>query len=133
MLDLLNNASTIVYIWSIYGKLLSLIEILFFAGAIIVGILLLICLVTTLEENFDYFLNKIKGFPIKSILSIWVIIAVISFLLPEKKYLPYIFSASPVAKSIINSYEDGKLKKVDNLIDKSLDKALKYLDENLSK
>lgn len=132
MFDLVNNASLLVYIWGIYGSI-ELTVGLFTSLLLMSSALFILCnlLFSVLEgEDKPTFF---KLFPKKTLYYFTVLFMVLDILLPNKEYLPYIISASPVAKAIVSSYEDGKLQKVDAILDKSLDKALKYLEDNTSK
>lgn len=132
MFELLNNASLLVYIWSIYESIESIVGLFTFL-LLMSSAIFTVCnlLFSALEgEGKPKFF---KLFPKKTLYSFTVLFLVLDILLPKKEYLPYILSASPVAKAIVSSYEDGKLQKVDAILDKSLDKALKYLEDNTSK
>lgn len=149
MLGLLENASFLVYLWSIYDNLVSLVTAFAFSSSCIFIVIGVVYYVLLLSEGQDYTKIAFRNVPVKTIVAIWLFSVIFNILLPEKKYLPYIISASPVAKTIINSYTDGvigqavdkvqnsaesgKLHKVDEIIDKSLDTALRFLDENSKK
>ena len=150
MLGLLENASFLVYLWSIYGRLVSLVGAFAFLSSCVIFIMCSVYFIMLLSGGGQDF-SKIafRSVPVKTIVTFWLFSITFNLLLPEKKYLPYIISASPVAKTIINSYTDGvigqavdkvnnsaesgKLHKVDEIIDKSLDTALRFLDENSKK
>ena len=132
MFDLLNNASFLVYIWGIYGSIENIIGLFAFLLVMSSAIFIVLNLVFSLIEGEDK-PKLFNLFPKKTLYSFTVLFLVLSVLLPKKEYLPYIISASPVAKAIVSSYEDGKLHKVDAILDKSLDKALKYLEGTSSK
>ena len=149
MLGLLENASFLVYLWSIYGRLVSLVGAFAFLSSCVIFIMCLVYYILLLPEGQDFAKIAFRSVPVKTIVTVWLFSTTFNLLLPEKKYLPYIISASPVAKTIINSYTDGvigqavdkvnnsaesgKLHKVDEIIDKSLDTALRFLDENSKK
>lgn len=132
MFDLLNNASFLVYIWSIYGSIENIVGLFAFLLVMSSVIFIVFNFVSSFIEGEDK-PKLFNLFPKKTLYSFTVLFLVLSILLPKKEYLPYIISASPVAKAIVSSYEDGKLHKVDAILDKSLDKALKYLEDNTSK
>ena len=134
MFDLLNNASFLVYIWSIYEGIEHFISVVAFLLVVFSSIFTVFSIMWGIIGGDDMgVMEAFAKFPKKTLYSFAVLFLVLSTLLPKKEYLPYIISASPVAKTIVSSYEDGKLQKVDAILDKSLDKALKYLEDNTSK
>ena len=119
----MENAGFYVYLWSIYGNITITIGILLFLSWSCVALMLIF----VLEEEYT------KNLPIKKALTFSVVVTLIHVALPKKEYLPYIVSATPISKAIIESAtsKDGKLNKVDKLIDISLDKAIEAVQNNV--
>jgi len=119
----MENATLLVYLWSIYENVLELLEIVVLLSIIfsIIGV------VYALMEQGS--LPKWTKIPI----IVLAIAGTIQVFLPKKEMLPYIFAASPVAKAITESAtdENGKLNKVNKLIDLSLDKAVEEVQKSL--
>ena len=59
-----------------------------------------------------------------------IILSIIATLIPSKNSLLLIIASEPIAKQITQSYDNGKLKKINDLTDLALDKALKTLKDN---
>ena len=109
-------ASFLVYLWSIYDNLSKAIVLIMMIG--------LFYPITAFLLNG---LSQSETLPIKYskyAIIVFFISGTLVTLLPKKEYLPYIIAASPVASAVTSSYQDGKLKKIDDLINLSLDKAI---------
>ena len=120
----MENASFYVYIWSIYGNIKFLMEFL-------VAVLFCIGMITWLiglETDDGIVRGRGKLFIIASFIFLSMRI-----LMPSKEYLPLIISATPLSKAIIESAtsKDGKLHKMDKLLDMGLDKALIEVEKTL--
>ena len=120
----MENASFYVYLWSIYGNIKFLIELL----AAILFCIGMITWLLGLEADDGIVRNRGKLFFIASF-----VFLSIRLLMPDKESLPLIISATPLSKAIIESAtsKDGKLHKMDKLIDMSLDKALIEVEKTL--
>ena len=123
---MIENASLLVYLWSVYGKIENLIEIMLIVSSFIM-VFYLIFKVANIFESCEYMSDALKKVPSKTIITVFAVALILKIAMPSKEYLPYIISASPIAKTIMESYKDGKIHKVDKIIDKSLDKALEAL------
>lgn len=119
---MLEHTTLYIYLWSIYSNITITISII----CIIAGIIAVAFLIPYFVED-----NKLpelrKGSYIFT--SIFVVTLLITILTPKKHDLLLILAADPIVSAAIDSYHNGKLKKVDQLIDLSLDKALKALKE----
>ena len=118
-------ATFLVYLWAIYENVLKAITL-----AMLIGLFYPI-----LAHSFSNLIQQ-EILPIKYNKHASVIFLIAGFLtvvFPKKEYLPYIIAASPVASAAISSYQDGKLKKIDTLIDLSLDKAISSITNPNSK
>ena len=130
----MTNEQWLVYLWSIYPnglfiQIWVMLLIIFIIGMIPVAI-----------NHFDGYedettlWSKMGKWKI-AILSILVLFIFLSYLVPKRDHFLLII-ATPYAveagKSIIESLNDptSKLSKLNQMTDKALDKALKYLDEN---
>ena len=130
----MTNEQWLVYLWSIYPnglfiQIWVMLLIVFIIGMIPVAI-----------NHFDGYedettlWSKMGKWKI-AILSILVLFIFLSYLVPKRDHFLLII-ATPYAveagKSIIESLNDptSKLSKLNQMTDKALDKALKYLDEN---
>ena len=126
----MENAGFYVYLWSIYGNITTAITIVLFLSWLCVALILVAFFAEfmTIER-----LEATKNIPIKKVLALSVVVTLIHVALPKKEYLPYIVSATPISKAIIESAtsKDGKLNKVDKLIDMSLDKAIEAVQNNV--
>lgn len=119
---MLEHTTLYIYLWSIYANVTTTVCII----CIIAGILAVAFLIPYFIEG-SKFPELRKGSYIFT--SIFVVTLLITILTPKKHDLLLILAADPVVSAAIDSYHNGKLKKVDQLIDLSLDKALKTLKE----
>ena len=126
----MENAGFYVYLWSIYGNITVAIYIVLILSWLIVALMLVAFFAEFMTIQR---LEDTKNLPIKKAFAFSVIATLIQIALPSKEYLPYIVSATPISKAIIESAtsKDGKLNKVDKLIDMSLDKAIEAVQNNV--
>ena len=119
----MEHISWYIYLYSIYSNITMAIGI-----AALTSITLGIIVAVTI------WVEELQGQAIRNFRNAMVITAVITSLLsivtPEKEQLLLIFAADPAMNAVIDSYQNGKLKKVDQLLDLSLDKAIKAIQEN---
>ena len=123
---MIENASLLVYLWSIYENIETMIGIVF-ATSGICTVFLLVFRAMNIFVNDEYMSDALKKIPSKTLITVFAVALILKISMPSKEYLPYIISASPVAKTIMESYKDGKIHKIDKIIDKSLDKVLEEL------
>lgn len=118
----MEHLSLYIYFYSIYSNI-----------AIAIGLIATVTTVVGLTTAFAISVENLPGKDIRKFRNTTLIIAIIflilSIITPKKEQLLLIFAADPVANTIMDSYQNGKLKKVDQLLDLSLDKALKTLQE----
>lgn len=126
---MVENASLLVYLWSIYENIETMIGIVFVTSGICM-VLFLCFRVMNIFENDEYMSDVLKKIPSKILITVFSVASILAVSMPSKEYLPYIISASHVAKTIMESYKDGKIHKVDKIIDKSLDRVLEELQGN---
>ena len=125
----MENAGFYVYLWSIYGSITTIMNIVVFLSW---SCFLLILVAFLAEFSMIQKLEDTKNLPVKKTLAISIVLTLINIALPSKTYLPYILAATPISKAIIESAtsEDGKINKVDKLIDMSLDKAIEAIQNS---
>ena len=130
----MTNEQWLVYLWSIYpnGEFIQIWTTLFVTC--IVGIFFIGIIHHEGENDETTMWSKLGKWKIviPSILAIFIFI---SYLVPKRNHFLYIVATPYVVesgKSIIESLQDSnsKLSKLNQMTDKALDKALKYLDEN---
>ena len=114
---MIENAGLMVYIWSIYGNIYTAVWL----GVVAVIGALALWGVSYVVTEGEYNIGNIL--PKKTM----IFVMVLSVLLPPKNNLLLIGAATPAAKIIQSSINNGKLKKLDTLTDLALDKALKEL------
>ena len=120
---MIENVSLLVYLWSVYEKIEELIDgILIGAGGCVV--FLFVFRAVNILFDDEEMSDCLKKAPSKTLITVFAVALILRIAMPSKEYLPYIISASPIAKTIMDSYKDGKI------IDKSLDKALEELQGN---
>ena len=126
----MENAGFYVYLWSIYGNITTTIGIVLLLSWSCVAFMLVVFFAEFMTIKR---LEDTKNIPIKKALAFSVVVTLIHVALPKKEYLPYIVAATPISKAIIESAtsKDGKLNKVDKLIDMSLDKAIEAVQNNV--
>ena len=138
----MTNEQWLVYIWSIYpngGFQVFWVICL----ALVVGLLTFAAVSFfsdtgsyryTEEEKNTYLWRKLGKYKV-IVPSILLLLIFISNLVPNREYFAYIIATPYVVdsgKSIVDSLNDptSKLFKLNSIMDKGLDKTLKYLDES---
>ena len=138
----MTNEQWLVYIWSIYpngGFQVFWVICL----ALVVGLLTFAAVSFfsdtgsyryTEEEKNTYLWRKLGKWKV-IVPSILLLLIFISKLVPNREYFAYIIATPYVVdsgKSIVDSLNDptSKLFKLNSIMDKGLDKTLKYLDES---
>lgn len=120
----MENIGLLIYLYSIYDNLKTALNCL-----MTISVIYAFVLVMYFSLSFDnYKLSDAfkKYFPYKTL----IILVIINILLPkDKNDLLLIFGAKPTVDFIKDSYENGKLKKVSEITDVALDKALNKLKE----
>ena len=118
----MEHLSLYVYFYSIYSNI-----------TMAIGLIAIVTTVVGLTTAFAISVENLPGQDIRKFRNTTLIVAtiflILSIITPKKEQLLLIFAADPVANTIMDSYQNGKLKKVDQLLDLSLDKALKTLQE----
>ena len=117
---MIENASLLVYLWSIYENIETMIGLVFAISGICIVFLLVFRMMNIFESD-EYMSDALKKIPSKTIITVFSVASILTVSMPSKEYLPYI---------IMKSYKDEKIHKVDKIIDKSLDKALEELQGN---
>ena len=118
----MEHISWYIYLYSIYSNITMAIGLIA-TTTIVVG---LVTAVTIWVEDIPG--QAVRKFR-NTTLIVAAIFSILAIITPAKDQLLLIFAADPVANTIVDSYQNGKLKKVDQLLDLSLDKALKTLQE----
>ena len=126
---MIENASLLVYLWSVYEKIEELIDGILIGSGVCV-VFLFVFRAVNISFDDEEMNDGLKKAPSKTLITVSAVALILKIAMPSKEYLPYIISASPIAKTIMDSYKDGKIHKVDKIIDKSLDKALEELQGN---
>ena len=118
----MEHLSSYIYFYSIHSNVTTAI-----------GLIAIVTTVVGLTTAFAISVENLPGQDIRKFRNTTLIVAIIFSILaiitPAKDQLLLIFAADPVANTIVDSYQNDKLKKVDQLLDLSLDKALKTLQE----
>ena len=118
----MEHLSLYIYFYSIYSNI-----------TIAVGLVTVVTTIVGLATAVTIWVEDIPGQAVRKFRNTTLIVAaifsILSIITPAKDQLLLIFAADPVANTIMDSYQNGKLKKVDQLLDLSLDKALKTLQE----
>lgn len=124
----MENIGLLIYLYSIYDNLKTALNCLM-PISVIYAFVLVMYFSLSFSLSFDnYKLSDAfkKYFPYKTL----IILVIINILLPkDKNDLLLIFGAKPTVDFIKDSYENGKLKKVSEITDVALDKALNKLKE----
>ena len=117
----MEHVGLIVYLWNIWDK----IQVLLIISIILLIVLAFIAFIYGVveQDNAKYYKEYIN---IKTI----IILSIIATLMPSKNGLLLIIASKPIAKQITQSYDNGKLKKINDLTDLALDKALKTIKDN---
>ena len=138
----MTNEQWLVYLWSIYPQ--GGFQVFWVACLAIV--FLFLCFTATSffadtsgyryseEEKDTYVWRKLGKYKV-IVPSVLLLFIFLSNLVPNREHFIYIIATPYVVdsgKSIIESLQDpnSKLSKLNQMTDKALDKALKYLDEN---
>ena len=126
----MENAGLYVYLWSIYENMAQAVKVLTLSLGV-VTILIYTFYIAHLLTYVD--LKDCYKLPHKTITIAFVLMTIVNICMPKKEYLPYILSATPISKAIIESAtdKDGKLNKIDKLLDMSLDKAIIEVEKTL--
>lgn len=118
----MEHLSLYIYFYSIYSNI-----------TMAIGLVTVVTTIVGLATAIAIWVEKLPGQVIRKFRNTTLIIAtvfsILSIITPAKDQLLLIFAADPVANTIIDSYQNGKLKKVEQILDLSLDKALKTLQE----
>ena len=130
---MLDNPSFLVYLWSIYPNITNLVGGILGASLCVLLAVLVASLFVTIDGNATALTNLWKSVYVKLLFTVIGITMLVRTLLPPADHLIFIIAATPAADIIKASYADGKLRKLDQLVDKSLDQALKLLDSNVTK
>ena len=130
---MLDNPSFLVYLWSIYPNISDLVGGILGVSLCVLLAALIATMVMALENEAALVAVVWKSVYAKLLLTVIGITMLVRTLLPPADHLIFIIAATPAADIIKASYADGKLRKLDQLVDKSLDQALKLLDSNLTK
>ena len=138
----MTNEQWLVYIWSIYpngGFQLFWVISLFLVLALLTFAAISYFSDTsgyryTEEEKNTSIWRKLGKYKV-IVPSVLLLFIFLSNLVPNREHFAYIIATPYVVesgKSIVDSLNDpaSKLYKLNNIMDKALDKALKYLDEN---
>ena len=117
----MEHVGLIVYLWSIWDNIQGLLII---SITLLLGITFLAFIFGFMEQdNAKYYKEYMN---IKTI----VVLLIIATLMPSKNSLLLVIASEPIAKQITQSYDNGKIKKINDLTDLALDKALKTLKDN---
>lgn len=118
----MEHLSLYIYFYSIYSNI-----------TIAIGLVTVVTTIVGLATAVAIWIEEIPGQAVRKFrnttLMIAVVFSILAIITPKKDQLLLIFAADPVANTIIDSYQNGKLKKVEQILDLSLDKALKTLQE----
>ena len=138
----MTNEQWLVYIWSIYPN--GGFQLFWVMCLVLVVALLTFTAINyfsdtsgyiyTEEEKNTYLWRKLGKYKV-IVPSVLLLFIFLSNLFPNREHFIYIIATPYVVdsgKSIIESLQDpnSKLSKLNQMTDKALDKALKYLDEN---
>ena len=138
----MTNEQWLVYIWSIYPNggfqvfwVLSLALVFLFLCFAAIGYFLDTSGYRYTEEEKNTYLWRKLGKWKVIVPSVLLLFIFLSNLVPSREHFAYIIATPYVVesgKSIVDSLNDpsSKLSKLNQMTDKALDKALKYLDEN---
>ena len=130
----MTNEQWLVYLWSIYpnGEIMKVWIVILLS---FIGLIMLVAIL-----HFDGYEDEITlwskmGKWKIAIPSILVLFIILSYLVPKRDHFLLIIATPYVVdsgKNIIESLQDpnSKLHKLNQMTDKALDKALKYLDED---
>ena len=138
----MTNEQWLVYIWSIYPN--GGFQVFWVISLILVLALLTLAAASFFsdtggyrysEEKKDTYLWRKLGKYKVIVPSVLLLFIFLSNLVPNREHFIYIIATPYVVdsgKSIIESLQDpnSKLSKLNQMTDKALDKALKYLDED---
>ena len=138
----MTNEQWLVYIWSIYPN--GGFQVFWVICLVLVVLLLTFTAINYFsdtsgyryseEEKNTYLWRKLGKWKI-IMPSVLLLFIFLSNLVPSREHFAYIIATPYVVesgKSIVDSLNDpsSKLSKLNQMTDKALDKALKYLDEN---
>lgn len=120
-----NYAGLIVYLWSIWGGIVgNIIFITISLGvAVVFSLIFLGIFKVEKYEAGAKFMESFQSKAWKPLIGLWIL----AILIPSKENMLLIIAANPVAKTITQSYTDGKISKINELTDVALDKALEKL------
>ena len=130
---MLDNPSFLVYLWSIYPNITSLVGGILGIALCALLAALVASLFVAVDGDATTLIYLWKSAYAKLLFTVIGVSLLFRTLLPPADHLIFIIAATPAADIIKASYADGKLRKLDQLVDKSLDQALKLLDSNVTK
>ena len=129
----MTNEQWLVYLWSIYpnGEIMKVWIVILLS---FIGLIMLVAILHFDSYEYETTLWSKMGKWKIAIPSILVLFIILSYLVPKRDHFLLIIATPYVVdsgKSIIESLQDpnSKLHKLNQMTDKALDKALKYLDE----
>ena len=119
-------AGWLVYLWTVWGniEIIVTISIISLIVALIIAIVMYFFVYDDdyypeMGESAKNWINKLY----KPLLAL----VLLNTFVPSKEQILLIMSATPTAKAITSSFEDGKIKKLDEILDLGLDRAIKKL------
>ncbi len=129
----MTNEQWLVYLWSIYpnGEIMKVWIVILLS---FIGLIMLVAILHFEGDGDETTLWSKMGKWKIAIPSILVVFIILSYLVPKRDHFLLII-ATPYAveagKSLADSLNDptSKMFKLNQLVDKGLDKALKYLDD----
>ena len=99
-MTMIENASLLVYLWSIYGNIETMICLVLVTSGICMVPLLFFRLMNIFESDEDMS-DVLKKIPSKTLVTVFSVALILTVFMPSKEYLPYIISASHDTKTII--------------------------------
>ncbi len=130
----MTNEQLIIYLYGIYpnGSLTLLYLFFIIMHSILMGILFLSDRAESSYQCYtpeDYYWNKLSNKQKVLPIVVLAILLFLSNLVPSRNTFLAIVATPTVMEKIKESMNDGKLKKVDELLDLALDKATKELKD----
>lgn len=115
----MENLGLLVYFYGIYDNVMTL-----FVLIAIISLVASIAIILFINVGECSGSKKWVYFTIP----LFIACALLKTAMPSKEYLPLIVGIEPITKQILESAKDGKLNKLNIIIDKTLDKSIKILE-----
>lgn len=116
----MSDVTILVYVYSIYDNILGFFNTTAVLSFVVSGLVVAYSIENSRKALLKYLWLVVPCF---------ILTMTVSILLPDKEYLPVILGAEPITTQVMESIQDGKLDKINTIVDNILEKQLQELSK----